>query len=559
MRGKSVGLICVLSIALLTPAMKGRDFVHIFTSKGIYETCEDLWFKCLVLDGHSFTLSDRSHTAFVEIVNPTDSVVWKEKYPVINGECDGHVYVGDDWPTGEYRMYVSTATTTGVEDSMLTPEKLLIVRELPEARNFVSAKDIESGPVVDSIPYGHLRPLNVAVETDSTDYAPRSKVRMKIRVTDANGMPQSAKIALCVYDRLYSYPKGELDLMSHCIAVRDCEQQAELPAGNTLLPDGPARGYLKSQKRKSKGPLENQFISVFDYSDNMGNLNFLTTDENGLFEIPADIAASMGRDILLKPVSAMDMKPGIELEDPFALLAGVRARAKDVYYPGLRTASTDEALDDDSLDYTGRRTIRLKNLDVTGRAGRYPKRNKLMGYLDSISTPYGGAWVCGCPHGPEGMTYLNDYLDGYTHHPQGVSYSPKKRSRPVKGQTYAVIKYTGGSPDDYLVDLKYVVYEGPKYSEEELLRMNGMWKAQGYYHGHGYENPDEEDMAMGLEDNRNTLLWLPDVATDSNGELVVEFPASDITSLFNIAGIAFTTGGPAIGQIRSRIYVSDKR
>ncbi len=84
--------------------MSGRDFVHIFTSKGIYETCEDLWFKCLVIDDFDFSLSGKTQTAFVEIVNPSDSVVWKEKYPVVGGECDGHVYVGDDWKTGEYRF-----------------------------------------------------------------------------------------------------------------------------------------------------------------------------------------------------------------------------------------------------------------------------------------------------------------------------------------------------------------------------------------------------------------------------------------------------------------------
>lgn len=65
----------MLSALFGTIAVSARDFVHIFTSKGIYETYEDLWFKCLVLDDSTFTVSDHSHTAFVEIVNPNDSVV----------------------------------------------------------------------------------------------------------------------------------------------------------------------------------------------------------------------------------------------------------------------------------------------------------------------------------------------------------------------------------------------------------------------------------------------------------------------------------------------------
>lgn len=70
----------VLATLISSAHLSARDFVHIFTSKGIYETCEDLWFKCLVMNDSTFELSDKSHTAFVEIINPSDSVVWKEKF-----------------------------------------------------------------------------------------------------------------------------------------------------------------------------------------------------------------------------------------------------------------------------------------------------------------------------------------------------------------------------------------------------------------------------------------------------------------------------------------------
>lgn len=53
--------------------------MHVFTSKGVYETCEDLWFKCLAIDRDSRRLSDASHTAYIELVDPNDSVVVREK------------------------------------------------------------------------------------------------------------------------------------------------------------------------------------------------------------------------------------------------------------------------------------------------------------------------------------------------------------------------------------------------------------------------------------------------------------------------------------------------
>ena len=73
----------------------GKDVVHVFTSKGIYETCEDLWFNCVAFDDSTMRVSDRSHTVYVEIVDPSDSVVWREKYRMSGGMCDGHAYVGD--------------------------------------------------------------------------------------------------------------------------------------------------------------------------------------------------------------------------------------------------------------------------------------------------------------------------------------------------------------------------------------------------------------------------------------------------------------------------------
>ena len=129
----------ILSILYLSiDQISARDFTHVFLSKGVYETCEDLWFKCLVLEDSTFRLSDKAHTAFVEVVNPNDSVVWKEKYPIVNGECDGQIYIGDDWKTGEYRMYVSTRNTLGSTDSVMFPTRILIVKELPEVQDLVS-------------------------------------------------------------------------------------------------------------------------------------------------------------------------------------------------------------------------------------------------------------------------------------------------------------------------------------------------------------------------------------------------------------------------------------
>ncbi|MDE5794758.1 MAG: hypothetical protein K2I08_08555, partial [Muribaculaceae bacterium] len=52
--------------------------------------------------------------------------------------------------------------------------------------------------------------------------------------------------------------------------------------------------------------------------------------------------------------------------------------------------------------------------------------------------------------------------------------------------------------------------------------------------------PDEDELLLGMEDFRNTLLWLPRAQTDENGEFIVEFPTSDIKSTFRVSGFVLT-------------------
>ncbi len=555
MKASKLSFIIILSILYLSiDQIYARDFTHVFLSKGVYETCEDLWFKCLVLEDSTFRLSDKAHTAFVEVVNPNDSVVWKEKYPVVNGECDGQIYIGDDWKTGEYRMYVSTRNTLGSTDSVMFPKRILIVKELPEVQDLVSTWSKESDGLDSDTIFRQIKPLKVTVELDSTEYHTRSTVKARVTVTDFNGNPVRTKIALTAYDRLYDYPLGNLGLLSQCYGWANSIVQSDIDSKNIFLSDGPISGRLVAKKKTKELSPEGKFINVFDFSNTTGSLNIVETSEDGDFEVSSDMASALGWEILLKPVSGQKMKPEIDFEDSFASIEKVREHSEDRYFPDIHLKDSI-SYNLDSLDFSGRRIVKFEEVVVKGHAGRYPKRNKLMGYLDSISTLHGNAWVCGCPAG-HGTTFLNDYIPGYTHHPGNESYQPVKRSLPVKGKSYTVVKYTGGIYHvDKLVDIKIIEYTGPRYSDEELLRMNGLWKSKGFYPKHKFEIPTEEDWAYGLEDNRNTLIWNAGVMTDENGILEIKLLTSDIASLFNIKIIAWKPNDYGFGEALSKIRV----
>lgn len=208
--------------------------------------------------------------------------------------------------------------------------------------------------------------------------------------------------------------------------------------------------------------------------------------------------------------------------------------------------------DRDSLDYIGRKIIHLDEVVVQNKGPKYIRRNKLYGYLDSIHTMKSGAWVCKCSSARGGYGYINDYLDGYTHHPQGYC-MPDKKYLPKKGEIYTAIKYTGSTQDDYVVDIQEIVYTGDRLTQEELLKEAGLFADQGFTAPYHFRNWDPQDWFGGIEDIRNTLIWIPQAETDEEGILNLVFYTSDITSTFIIRGLAYSNDGN-FGDIRNTFF-----
>ena len=60
-----------------------------------------------------------------------------------------------------------------------------------------------------------------------------------------------------------------------------------------------------------------------------------------------------------------------------------------------------------------------------------------------------------------------------------------------------------------------MVYHAAEFTEEELLRMNNMWRVKGYYGKREFYQPDEIDMQLPVPDARNTcLLYTSDAADE---------------------------------------------
>jgi len=79
--------------------------VYLQTSKDIYETEEDVWFKGYVLDAQTFSPSQKNKTLYVQLTSEDKkNIFWKEKYEIENGFVDGHIFLQDSLKSGKYLL-----------------------------------------------------------------------------------------------------------------------------------------------------------------------------------------------------------------------------------------------------------------------------------------------------------------------------------------------------------------------------------------------------------------------------------------------------------------------
>ena len=314
---------------------------------------------------------------------------------------------------------------------------------------------------------------------------------------------------------------------------------------------------LKSKKKAKQNEGAEQLIQIFGAK---GNSQFIWTDSTGHFMVDPDkMKALQGGYVYLKPMLSKEFKPTLELVDYFPLIDSIKKK-RPYYYPIVELShhKREQLLD---LPVIGSdSTILLSEVTITAK-GHKPFRDKMMGRLDSVAQVNLGPWVC--KHG-----WLENYKEGYTHH-HDPRYCPcvvddgEPRTAPVIGKQYTIMKaeyYTCGARGGWCfkpLDCQTVTYQGVLYTEEELLRMNNLWRTKGYYGKREFYQPDEIDMQLSTPDARNTLLWAPSVITDEKGEAEVHFYCSDINTGF-IGVVEGVDGDRLVGTTKCEFRVLRK-
>ena len=120
--------------------LAAQDFIYLLPSKEIAETGEDLFFKAYLMDRQTLALSDRSRTLYLEIRSERDSLVWSEKYSLVGGRGDGHIYIGENWPQGEYFLegYAKSSFTSDTTEA-LRPRRIRVVDRVAQMEAITAA------------------------------------------------------------------------------------------------------------------------------------------------------------------------------------------------------------------------------------------------------------------------------------------------------------------------------------------------------------------------------------------------------------------------------------
>lgn len=433
-------------------------------------------------------------------------------------------------------------------------------------------------PVAERLVYlNPKRKLNIEICTDKERYATREKGKVSVRVSDAQGKPVVAHLGLSIFDASYINEAVPENMLSYCMLSSEIRGNIHNPAyyfndGNKdrlrsldllLLTQG-WRRYVWENFDDTKEPviflsdeiLGRQTIGKKRKRNEAGNVQqllqvsgpdadtqFIMTDSMGNFAVPTEqMLALRGSYVYLKPMLDKDeYRPEVSFKADFPIADSLRSHLRCyTAFQDMNLVKSVEKFDNSVISRDS--SILLSEVTVTGTKGRV-FRDKMMGRLDSLAQlNTNSAYVC------TSCNYLINYrMDYNAHHNEFGRCPAKGRKKPIIGKTYSIAKFkyngdTSNSGTSFsVVDVQSIVYQVPFYSEEELLRMNNLYRAKGYYGKREFYKPKEADMLLPMPDARNVLMWKPDVITDENGCAEVEFFCSDINT--NFIGIIEGTDG----------------
>lgn len=130
--------------------------IYLQTSKGVYETGEDLWFKSYVMDAQYLTPSALDTTLYVQLFEENSmQTITKEKYFINNGFVNGHFLIRDTIPPGNYLLSAfSPNSFTNADSEFKAFKKITILKRIKQtttASNKEKDKEVSKSVLIKKI------------------------------------------------------------------------------------------------------------------------------------------------------------------------------------------------------------------------------------------------------------------------------------------------------------------------------------------------------------------------------------------------------------------------
>ena len=454
----------------------------------------------------------------------------------------------------QVRGTVQAMAMGNLEDSL---KIALPISEYPQGICEITLFNQELKPVTERLVYvNQQKKLYIQVELTKKIYQTREKVILTIKSLDVEGNPVKAHLGVSVYDQIYSNPaavknikthynlstqlkgvvynpqyyfdsknkhrKRDLDLLMLTQGWRNYvwnEENLKTEKERVFLTDG-IKGKVHTVKKKKESP-DQQMVMAFN--PNKGEEKFfIALDRYQDFYAGAS-HLSLGSQFFIRHFESKGEKIIIQTIDGFDELK----KLEDFHiinYP-LAIEKEEERQPISEFELSG--GIALEAVSVSGKKANV-FRNKYVGQLDSlVKLNINNDYVCN-------SNFLN--CEVHVNHDENI--------KPVEGETY--MQYIGFKWNDsktaYTIQgRRSVEYHYPSYSEKELLEKFNLVIVDGYQeHKEFYQPKYDKKENDSIADYRNTLLWAPEVITDSNGKATLEFYTSDINTYFigNIEGVS---------------------
>ncbi|WP_295124917.1 hypothetical protein [uncultured Chitinophaga sp.] len=413
----------------------------------------------------------------------------------------------------------------------------LPLNEVPRGLATVTIFNTEGIPVAERAVMCHnSRRLFVNITTDSSQYHTRSKVQVKIKVTDATGAPVSGFISVGLaldkrvdttrfrdIDRYY-YFEQHLPVPTVLPAYRffDNEQQMEellltkcwtryRPETPPLPPSIQYSTDLQGQVLLRNKPLTrpSSFMIIAEKSSNL-----MVTDSAGRFTIPHEyLRGPADSKVAITALGGQKrtilQDYSIDLSD--SPLDTLNARLAEVYIPF-------QALREDILSSEEKLKMKsmLKEVVVKSRNSD--------NYLDEFRSKDCNDWVC-----------MYNVLN-CRNHPYGT--------KPESGMRY---RYNGtGAGASGFVTYKSCARDSAE-NNGFMKRFHATWYAKEFYvTDYANSSPPEQELFT-------TVYWNHGVMINENGELNLSFYTNDLAGRFVLITEGFSTKGLMSGRTWFRV------